>query len=72
MQSLLKSGSVKPGESGLGIQITEDGRCIGEKEPSNLIFASGPQLLDRDFEAIAVPELRQHAQTAAKQVLQSA
>lgn len=72
MQSLLKAGLVQPGDSGLGIKITDDGRCIGQAGPSDLIFASGPQLIDRDFEAIAVPELKVHAKTAAQNVLQTA
>lgn len=70
MKTLLKAGLVQPGDSGLGMKITEDGQCVGVKGPSDLIYACGPQLMDRDFEATAVSNLRVHARTAAQIVLQ--
>lgn len=69
MQSLLKEGLVLPGESGLGIQVSEQSRVIGKGGESKAIWAVGPQLMDRDFESIAVPELRQQAMYAAQAVL---
>lgn len=69
MQSLLQKGLVQPGNSGLGIQVSESGRVIGREGQSANIWAVGPQLMDRDFESIAVPELRQQATFAAKAVL---
>ena len=69
MQSLLKAGLVLPGESGLGIRVSPDSRVIGKEGESSSIWAVGPQLMDRDFESIAVPELREQAQFAAKSVL---
>ena len=71
MQSLLKAGLVQPGDTGLGLKVSEEGRCIGKDGQPNSVFLSGPQLIDRDFEAIAVPELRNHAKTAAQNVLSS-
>lgn len=71
MQTLLRSGLVIPGSSGLGIQVTDEGQAIGQSGPSKRIFVCGPQLIDRDFEAIAVPELKQHARTAAQNVLKA-
>ena len=69
MQSLLSAGLVLPGTSGLGIQVAESSRVIGKDGESASIWAVGPQLMDRDFESIAVPELRQQALSAAKAVL---
>jgi uncharacterized NAD(P)/FAD-binding protein YdhS len=72
MQSLLAGGLVLPGESGLGIQVAPSSRVIGMAGESHAIWAVGPQLMDRDFESIAVPELRAQALFAAKGVLTGA
>ena len=69
MQSLLEEGLVLPGESGLGIRVSPSSRVIGKEGESPSIWAVGPQLMDRDFESIAVPELREQALHAAKSVL---
>lgn len=69
MQSLLSKGLVLPGNSGLGIQVAESSRVVGRDGESANIWAVGPQLMDRDFESIAVPELRQQAMFAAQAVL---
>lgn len=71
MQSLLNEGLVLPGSSGLGTQVAESSRIIGKNGESKCIWAVGPQLMDRDFESIAVPELREQALVAAKAVLES-
>lgn len=69
MQSLLSKGLVLPGSSGLGIRVAPSSRVIGKDGESKSIWAVGPQLMDRDFESIAVPELREQAKFAAEAVL---
>ena len=69
MQSMLAEGLLLPGTSGLGVQVAASSRVVGKTGESPSIWAVGPLLMDRDFESIAVPELRQQAMAAANGVL---
>lgn len=69
MQNLLKKGYVLPGDTGIEIKISEEGRIVGKEGVSELIYALGPQLRDRDFEVTAVIDLRRNAKSTAEHIL---
>ena len=67
VQSLLSNGFVRRDASGLGIDVAADGRVIGASgAPVDHLHYVGPWLRARDWEATAVPELREHAATLAR------
>lgn len=69
LRQLVAQGSALPGTSGISIQVSDSGRLISKDGECKDVWVVGPQLVDRDFESIAVPELRQQAQNAAKGLL---
>ena len=69
LKELVAEGSALPGTSGVSIQVSDRGRLISQTGECDNVWVVGPQLVDRDFESIAVPELRKQAQNAAKGVL---
>jgi uncharacterized NAD(P)/FAD-binding protein YdhS len=67
VQSLLSSGAIRPDALSLGIDVAEDGRPISrDGAPVDRLFYLGPWLRARDWEATAVPELREHAFVLAR------
>jgi len=67
VQSLLSSGTIRPDPLSLGIDIASDGRPIArDGVPVDRLYYIGPWLRARDWEATAVPELREHAATLAR------
>jgi uncharacterized NAD(P)/FAD-binding protein YdhS len=62
VQSLLSNGWIRPDPLALGIDVSDDARPIGgDGRPVDRLYYIGPWLRARDWEATAVPELREHA-----------
>jgi len=71
VQSLLSSGIIRPDPLSLGIEVADDGRPISrDGAPVDSLYYLGPWLRARDWEATAVPELRQHAEALARMLVQ--
>jgi uncharacterized NAD(P)/FAD-binding protein YdhS len=67
VQSLLSSGLVRADAHSLGIDVADDGRPLSrDGAPVDRLYYLGPWLRARDWEATAVPELREHAMTLAR------
>ena len=67
VQSLLSSGTIRPDALSLGIDIADDGRPVSrDGTPVDRLYYLGPWLRARDWEATAVPELREHAAALAR------
>jgi len=67
VQSLLSSGTIRPDAHSLGIDIADDGRPLSrDGAPVDRLYYLGPWLRARDWEATAVPELREHAAALAR------
>jgi uncharacterized NAD(P)/FAD-binding protein YdhS len=70
VQSLLSSGTIRPDALSLGIEIADDGRPISrDGDPVDRLYYLGPWLRARDWEATAVPELREHAAGLARSLM---
>jgi uncharacterized NAD(P)/FAD-binding protein YdhS len=66
VQSLLASGLISPDPLELGIRTTPDNEVIGADGGAvKGLYYVGPWLRARDWEATAVPELREHARRLA-------
>jgi len=67
VQSLLTGGHIRPDALSLGIDVADDGRPLSrEGAPVDRLYYLGPWLRARDWEATAVPELREHAASLAR------
>ena len=67
MQSLLANGLIRADSLALGIDVAGDGRPIAsDGQPVDRLYYIGPWLRARDWEATAVPELREHAARLAE------
>jgi uncharacterized NAD(P)/FAD-binding protein YdhS len=67
VQSLLSNSTIRTDSSSLGIEIGSDCRPISrDGSPVDRLYYLGPWLRARDWEATAVPELREHAATLAR------
>ena len=67
VQSLLSSGLIRPDALSLGIDVEDGGQPLSrEGQPVDRLYYLGPWLRARDWEATAVPELREHAATLAR------
>jgi uncharacterized NAD(P)/FAD-binding protein YdhS len=70
VQSLLAGGWIRPDAHALGIDVAPDGRVISrDGMPVDRLHYLGPWLRARDWEATAVPELREHAGRLARVLL---
>lgn len=68
--ALLAAGLVQPDALELGLRVHDDGRVIGHNgTPATWLHYVGPLLKARDWEATAIPELRQHAAALAQRLL---
>lgn len=66
VQSLLANGLLRTDALDLGIEVADDGRVIDtDGKPVDRLYYLGPWLRARDWEATAVPELREHARALA-------
>lgn len=69
VRSLQSSGLIRSDELSLGIDVAEDGRVIArDGSPVDRLYYLGPWLRARDWEATAVPELREHAAALARRL----
>jgi uncharacterized NAD(P)/FAD-binding protein YdhS len=69
VRSLLSSGLIAPDPLELGIRATADSEVIGaDGRVVKGLYYVGPWLRARDWEATAVPELREHARRLAEQL----
>ncbi len=69
VQSLLRSGLITPDPLELGIRATADGEVIAaDGRVVKGLYYVGPWLRARDWEATAVPELREHARRLAERL----
>jgi uncharacterized NAD(P)/FAD-binding protein YdhS len=67
VQSLLSSGTIRADALSLGIDVADDGRPLSrDGAPVDRLYYLGPWLRARDWEATAVPELREHAAVLAR------
>jgi uncharacterized NAD(P)/FAD-binding protein YdhS len=68
--SLIAAGLVRADALSLGLEIAADYRPIGrDGVPVDRLWYLGPWLRARDWEATAVPELRDHAARLAHRIL---
>ena len=73
VQSLLSSGLIAPDPLELGIQVLADGQVVGaDGHIVEGLAYIGPWLRARDWEATAVPELREHARRLAQRLVGTA
>jgi uncharacterized NAD(P)/FAD-binding protein YdhS len=69
VQSLLASGLITPDRLELGIRVTADSEVVGtDGRIVKGLYYVGPWLRARDWEATAVPELRDHARRLAERL----
>ena len=70
VRSLLANGLIRADALSLGIDVAQDGRVIsGTGSPTEGLYYLGPWLRARDWEATAVPELREHAAGLAQHLI---
>jgi uncharacterized NAD(P)/FAD-binding protein YdhS len=73
VRSLLANGLIRCDSQSLGIDVAADGRVISrDGTPVDSLYYLGPWLRARDWEATAVPELREHAARLARQLAERA
>jgi uncharacterized NAD(P)/FAD-binding protein YdhS len=69
VQSLLANGWIQTDPLELGIEVADDGRVLGRDGAAvDHLYYLGPWLRARDWEATAVPELREHALALARRL----
>jgi uncharacterized NAD(P)/FAD-binding protein YdhS len=66
VQSLLANGLMRADALDVGIDVDDDGRVLGRDGAVDHLYYVGPWLRARDWEATAVPELRQQALALAR------
>jgi uncharacterized NAD(P)/FAD-binding protein YdhS len=72
LQRLHQAGHLCPDALGLGLAADRDGALLdAQGRPSPVLSYLGPWLRARDWEATAVPELRQHALALAQRLLRT-
>jgi uncharacterized NAD(P)/FAD-binding protein YdhS len=70
IKSLLANGLIRADGLSLGIDVSKDGRVISRNGcPTDGLYYLGPWLRARDWEATAVPELREHAARLAQHLI---
>lgn len=64
------AGQIKPDALSLGIEVDTRLRvCDASGAPQSGLYCVGPLLKARDWEAVAVPELREHVRTAVREMV---
>nr|WP_223216777.1 FAD/NAD(P)-binding protein [Paraburkholderia phenoliruptrix] len=70
IKQLLHAGHIRRDRLGLGLDVDDEYRVIGANgQPAHDLFYVGPMLRARYWEAVAVPELRQHAAALAEKLV---
>lgn len=71
IRQLLDQGSICPDPLALGLRVDGQYAIVGaDGRPSPVLRYIGPLLRARDWEATAVPELRMHARTLARRLVE--
>lgn len=71
IQQMLEAGLIKPDANGLGLELSPAYEILNQRnEPMRGLWYIGPMLKAQYWEATAVPELRVHAQTLAKNIVE--
>jgi uncharacterized NAD(P)/FAD-binding protein YdhS len=69
VQSLLANGLIRADALAVGLDVDDDGRPLSrDGAPVDRLYYVGPWLRARDWEATAVPELREHAARLARRL----
>jgi uncharacterized NAD(P)/FAD-binding protein YdhS len=71
LSSLARTGLVRPGPSGLGIDTADDGRVIGVLPSSMPFYALGTLRRGNLWETTAMPEIREQAYDVARAVVRA-
>jgi uncharacterized NAD(P)/FAD-binding protein YdhS len=71
LASLTRTGLVRPGPSGLGIDTSDDGRVLGVLPPSVPLYAVGTLRRGNLYETTAMPEIREQAYDVARAVVRA-
>lgn len=71
LTTLARSGVVRPGPVGLGIDVADDGRVRGVLPPSTPIYALGSLRRGSLWETTAMPEIREQAYNVAQRVVRA-
>ncbi|WP_433694910.1 FAD/NAD(P)-binding protein [Paraburkholderia phenoliruptrix] len=70
VQQLLRAGRIRPDPLRLGLDVDDQYRLIdAQGRAADNLFYVGPMLRARHWEAVAVPELRQHASALANKLV---
>ena len=70
--ALREAGLIRPDPLGLGLETDDHGALLDAGgKPSSVLSLVGPLLKARDWEATAVPELREHAWRLARRLLEA-
>ena len=68
LASLTRTGLVRPGPSGLGVDTADDGRVLGVLPPTIPLYAIGTLRRGNLWESTAMPEIREQAYDVARSV----
>lgn len=71
LSTLARSGLVRPGPAGLGIDTADDGRVLGVLPASMPFFALGALRRGNLWETTAMPEIREQAYAVAQTVVRA-
>ncbi len=71
LAALTRTGLVRPGPSGLGIDTADDGRVLGVLPPSVPLYAIGTLRRGNLYETTAMPEIREQCYDVARSVVRA-
>jgi len=71
LASMARTGLVRPGPSGLGIDTTDDGRVLGVLPTSMPLYALGALRRGNLWETTAMPEIREQAYDVSRAVVRA-
>ncbi len=71
LSTLVRTGLVRPGPSGLGIDTADDGRVLGVLPATVPLFAIGALRRGNLWETTAMPEIREQAYDVARTVVRA-
>jgi uncharacterized NAD(P)/FAD-binding protein YdhS len=71
LSALTRTGLVRPGPSGLGVDTADDGRVLGVLPPTVPLFAIGTLRRGNLYETTAMPEIREQAYDVARSVVRA-
>ena len=71
LAALTRTGLVRPGPSGMGIDTADDGRVLGVLPPTIPFYAIGTLRRGNLWETTAMPEIREQAYDVARSVVRA-